>query len=61
MKQSLISDGFHEVQRQELDKAWAKFFYDANVPFAVAKNCSVQGGCDENCCFQKTIRPTFLP
>ena len=38
MKQSLISDGFHEVQRRELDKALAKFFYDANVPFAVAKN-----------------------
>ena len=34
-RQSLISNGFYEVQWQELDKAWAKFFYDANVPFAI--------------------------
>ena len=34
----MISKGFQEVERRELDKVWAKFFYEANVPFAVARN-----------------------
>ena len=57
MKQSLISDGFHEVQRRELDKAWAKFFYDANVPFAVAKNAAFKEAVMKTAAFKKPYVP----
>ena len=57
MKQSLISDGFHEVQRRELDKAWAKFFYDANVPFAVAKNAAFKEAVMKTAAFKKSYVP----
>jgi hypothetical protein len=32
------SEVFHEVERRELDKAWARFFYEANISFVVSKN-----------------------
>ena len=57
MRQSLISDGFHEVQRRELDKAWAKFFYDANVPFAVAKNAAFKKAVMKIAAFKKPYVP----
>ena len=57
MRQSLISDGFHEVQRRELDKAWAKFFYDANVPFAVAKNATFKEVVMKTAAFKKPYVP----
>ena len=57
MKQSLISDGFHEVQRRELDKAWAKFFYDANVPFTIAKNAAFKEAMMKTAAFKKPYVP----
>ena len=57
MRQSLISDGFHEVQWQELDKAWAKFFYDANVPFAIAKNAVFKEAVMKTTTFKKPYVP----
>ena len=57
MRQSLISNGFHEVQRRELDKAWAKFFYDANVPFAVAKNATFKEAVMKTAAFKKPYVP----
>jgi hypothetical protein len=38
MRQAGLPEVFHEVERQELDKAWARFFYEANIPFVVSKN-----------------------
>ena len=35
IKQSVIEDDFSEVERRDLDKLWAKFFYEVNVPFAI--------------------------
>ena len=57
MKQSLISDGLHEVQRRDLDKAWVKFFYDANVPFAVAKNAAFKEAVMKTAAFKKPYVP----
>ena len=57
MRQSLISDGFHEVQRRELNKAWAKFFYDANMPFAVAKNAAFKEAVMKTAAFKKPYVP----
>ena len=57
MRQSLISDGFHEVQWRDLDKAWAKFFYDANVPFAVANNAAFKEAVMKTVAFKKPYVP----
>ena len=59
MRQSLISDGFHEVQRRELDKAWEKFFYDANMPFTVAKNTTFIEAVMKTAAFKKPYVPPF--
>ena len=40
MRQSVISEAFQDVERRELDKAWARFFYEANVPFGVARSAA---------------------
>ena len=58
MRQSLISDGFHEVQRRELDKAWANFFYDANMPFAIAKNAAFKEAVMKTAAFKKPYVPS---
>ena len=38
MRQAGLPEVFHEAERRELDKAWAWFFYEANIPFVVTKN-----------------------
>jgi hypothetical protein len=38
MKQVGLPEVFQEAERRELDKAWARFFYEANIPFVVSKN-----------------------
>lgn len=38
LRQSDISEGFQEEKRRELDKLWAKVFYEANIPFSIARN-----------------------
>jgi hypothetical protein len=38
MRQVGLPEVFQEAKRQELDKAWARFFYEANIPFVVSKN-----------------------
>ena len=38
LRQAGISEGFQEEKRRELDKIWAKFFYEANIPFSIARN-----------------------
>jgi hypothetical protein len=38
MRQAGLSEVFQETKRRELDKAWARFFYEANIPFIVSKN-----------------------
>jgi hypothetical protein len=38
MRQVGLSEVFQEVERWKLDKAWARFFYEANIPFVVSKN-----------------------
>jgi hypothetical protein len=38
MRQAGLPEVFHEVERQELDKEWVWFFYEANIPFVVSKN-----------------------
>ena len=39
-RQSTLREGFDETQRRDCDKAWAKFFYEANIPFNVARSAS---------------------
>ena len=39
-RQSTLREGFDETQRRECDKAWATFFYEANIPFNVARSAS---------------------
>jgi hypothetical protein len=38
MRQVGLPEVFQEAERWELDKAWARFFYEANIPFVVSKN-----------------------
>jgi hypothetical protein len=38
MRQVGLAEVFQEAERRELDKAWARFFYKANIPFVVSKN-----------------------
>jgi hypothetical protein len=38
MRQARLPKVFQEVERRELDKAWVRFFYEANIPFVVSKN-----------------------
>jgi hypothetical protein len=38
MRQVGLPKVFQEVERRELDKAWARFFYEANISFVVSKN-----------------------
>jgi hypothetical protein len=33
-----LPEVFQEAERWELDKAWARLFYEANIPFVVSKN-----------------------
>ena len=49
LRQSEISEGFQEDKRRALDKLWAKVFYEANIPFSIARNST----------FKETIRRTF--
>ena len=38
MRQVGLPKVFYEAQRQELEKAWVRFFYEANIPFVISKN-----------------------
>jgi hypothetical protein len=38
MRQVGLPEVFQEAKKQELDKAWSRFFYEANIPFVVSKN-----------------------
>jgi hypothetical protein len=38
MRQVGLPEVFQEVERRELDKAWVRFFYEANKPSVVSKN-----------------------
>jgi hypothetical protein len=38
MRQVGLPKVFQEAERRELDKAWARFFYEANIPLVVSKN-----------------------
>jgi hypothetical protein len=38
MRQVGLPEVFQEAERWELNKAWARFFYEANIPFVVSKN-----------------------
>jgi hypothetical protein len=38
MRQVGLLKVFQELERRELDKAWARFFYEAKTPFVVSKN-----------------------
>jgi hypothetical protein len=33
-----LPEVFQEAEKWELDKAWTRFFYEANIPFVVSKN-----------------------
>ena len=47
--QSEISQGFQKEKRRELDKLWAKVFYESNIRFSIARNST----------FKEAIRRTF--
>ena len=49
LRQSEISKGFQEEKRRELNKLWAKVFYEANIPFSIAQNST----------FKVAIRRTY--
>ena len=53
----MIEEGFQEVERRELDKLWAKFFYEANVPFAVARNAAFKEAVAKTASFRKPYVP----
>ena len=57
MRQSGISEGFQEIERRELDKVWAKFFYEANVPFVVAQNAAFKEAVMKTAAFKKPYVP----
>jgi len=38
VRQRPLPEAFHEAKKKELDEKWASFFYEANVPFNVARN-----------------------
>ena len=38
LRLSEISEGFQKEKRRALDKLWAKVFYEANIPFSIARN-----------------------
>ena len=38
MRQVGLPEVFHKAERRELDKAWTRFFYEANISFVVSKN-----------------------
>ena len=38
LRQSEIGEGFQEEKRRALEKLWAKVFYEANIPFSIARN-----------------------
>ena len=57
VRQSVIEEGFQEVERRELDKLWAKFFYEANVPFAVARNAAFKEAVAKTASFRKPYVP----
>ena len=38
LRQQLMVDSYNVAKRKELDEKWATFFYQANVPFNVARN-----------------------
>jgi len=57
MRQAVIPESFQELERQELDKIWAKFFYEANVPFAVAHNPAFKEAVMKTTAFKKPYVP----
>ena len=57
VRQSVIKEGFQEVGRRELDKVWANFFYEANVPFAVARNAAFKDAVMKTAAFKKPYVP----
>ena len=38
MRQVGLLKDFQEAKKRELDKSWARFFYEANISFVVSKN-----------------------
>ena len=57
LRQSVLSEGFQEVERRELDKLWARFFYEANVPFAIARNGAFKEAVMKTAAFGKPYVP----
>ena len=57
VRQSVIEEGFQEVERRELDRVWAKFFYEANVPFVVARNAAFKEAVMKTAAFKKPYVP----
>ena len=53
----MISEGFQEVERRELDKMWAAFIYKANVPFSVARNATFKEAVMKTAAFKKPYLP----
>ena len=37
-RQSTLVDGFQSTNKRNLNSLWARFFYEANIPFSVARN-----------------------
>ncbi len=56
-KQSSIEATFAEADRRELDKLWAKFFYEANIPFSVARNDAFKAAVMKTAGFRKSYAP----
>jgi hypothetical protein len=38
LKEAKISKDFQEAKKRELNRIWAKLFYEVNIPFIVSKN-----------------------
>ena len=57
MKQSMIEDGFAEAERRELDVMWAKYFYEANIPFATARNPAFKAAVMKTASFKRPYVP----
>ena len=57
LRQAGIPEGFQEDKRRELDKMWARFFYEANIPFAIARNSTFKEAVRRTSAFRGPYTP----
>ena len=56
-RQSTLVDGFEAANKRNLNAVWARFFYEANIPFSVARSASFKEAVKRTSEFGRSYTP----